>query len=1094
MADNDRAKQRIIASVFEKRSTESYVAHVKIWEDAPDGQGRKPRYIILSRPSSTPSDDAGFIHKSKLNTNGTFSVGKTWRLAELKGIHVVTSTAFNITLARTYRWQTENPADQVAFLKVTVDLFRSLVDAPLQLVGVDETSNADPVPPPDDPSLPSTPLLSLPNRLPDNGQPPQTSHIIRTPSRSTSPAGSINNHSTRESVVSSASGLRPPSPSHQSNVPSALRPRIGRRPSIGTPPPSAAGAAIAIPSSLMPSRTHAVSPRPSLPGHTPAKPSFDLLRASTPSSAHLTEIRHPAHSEPPASAYKPPSRTVTPKPPENPQMRREHNNRVSFFDPANQAALDRLVAGDWGSEEDAEGAEVTAEATMISVEEMLEGYDWASDDVFGRRSAKGAADLVEARLLDELMALDKANIHSFLESDDRVNVVIKYLDEAVGEIDAMDSLISSYKIHLNAVGDDISFIQSQRRGLQVQMQNQHVLLSELENLLKTVQVSPEALVTLTQESLEKQSGIQRLEEAATELYKALQASQDTEMAATMERLDEYKTYNAQFCKRIFDYLSIMIVAQAKLILDDNGGIVRPKGRGRPIISNHQGMESYLGRYSGLLLYLKEMDESVYSKFCAAYFSATSDLHNTQMKGLFSTYAGMLKKAPEEDTEQSFAQNHASAKGGAIRRAGTIVRGPMEARTRERERGGQAGEEYGAADALGYILEQAAPQIYREGDFVADFLQINDAGLTFADYAGLDNYFRRQAARSAGLSQSTTKLVRGAMDLIFGFLPTELKQWIDIAVTKDALQVVGVIACLERFLADADERGSSFFLQILEKQHLRLKGVFDRHINQQIKMVDETKLTSKKRKGVAHFIKYFPVYVGRVEQQLVGADVLEIRGHVDSAYEKIVHSMFECLKHMATLDGDGEDKGQLNYHVLIVENMHYFVAEISHLATGSVVGFLKQAEVIYNENLAAYVKIVLRRPFAKLIEFFEGLERLLKTTAPSEVQKNSNYSKSSLKKVLKEFDGKDVRKHIDVLFRRVEKHFTEAEEKATREESSGIAPGTVMVGVWKACEEELQRMTEGFNARISQCYADSGITMEYTSSDVESGFKRHRLDS
>ena len=83
------------------------------------------------------------------------------------------------------------------------------------------------------------------------------------------------------------------------------------------------------------------------------------------------------------------------------------------------------------------------------------------------------------------------------------------------------------------------------------------------------------------------------------------------------------------------------------------------------------------------------------------------------------------------------------------------------------------------------------------------------------------------------------------------------------------------------------------------------------------MVDETKLTSKKRKGVAHFIKYFPVYVGRVEQQLVGANGLEIRAHVDSAYEKIVHSMFECLKHMATLDGDGEDKVQLNYHVLLV---------------------------------------------------------------------------------------------------------------------------------------------------------------------------------
>lgn len=47
-------------------------------------------------------------------------------------------------------------------------------------------------------------------------------------------------------------------------------------------------------------------------------------------------------------------------------------------------------------------------------------------------------------------------------------------------------------------------------------------------------------------------------------------------------------------------------------------------------------------------------------------------------------------------------------------------------------------------------------------------------------------------------------------------------------------------------------------------------------------------------------------------------------------------------------------------------MHYFVAEISPLGAGSVSGFLKQAEGIYSENLAAYVRIVLRRPFAKLI--------------------------------------------------------------------------------------------------------------------------------
>jgi len=47
-------------------------------------------------------------------------------------------------------------------------------------------------------------------------------------------------------------------------------------------------------------------------------------------------------------------------------------------------------------------------------------------------------------------------------------------------------------------------------------------------------------------------------------------------------------------------------------------------------------------------------------------------------------------------------------------------------------------------------------------------------------------------------------------------------------------------------------------------------------------------------------------------------------------------------------------------------MHYFVAEMSQLGVGSVTRFLKQAESIYNESLSAYVKIVLKRPFAKLI--------------------------------------------------------------------------------------------------------------------------------
>lgn len=131
----------------------------------------------------------------------------------------------------------------------------------------------------------------------------------------------------------------------------------------------------------------------------------------------------------------------------------------------------------------------------------------------------------------------------------------------------------------------------------------------------------------------------------------------------------------------------------------------------------------------------------------------------------------------------------------------------------------------------------------------------------------------------------------------------------------------------------------------------------------------------------------------------------------------------------------------------------------------------------------------------LQEYFEGVERILKTTAPSEVSSNSSYSKSSVKKVIKEYNSKDIRKIVDTLFKRVEKHFDEASEKATSEQVSsrtGIAPGTVMVGVWKSCEEELLRMTDYFSKRIGQCYGNAGVSLEYTPADVEGAFRKHSI--
>lgn len=55
----------------------------------------------------------------------------------------------------------------------------------------------------------------------------------------------------------------------------------------------------------------------------------------------------------------------------------------------------------------------------------------------------------------------------------------------------------------------------------------------------------------------------------------------------------------------------------------------------------------------------------------------------------------------------------------------------------------------------------------------------------------------------------------------------------------------------------------------------------------------------------------------MESQLVGSNGLEIRGNVYAAYDRLVQTMFDSLKQMAKMEGEGEDKSQLNYHVILI---------------------------------------------------------------------------------------------------------------------------------------------------------------------------------
>jgi len=92
-------------------------------------------------------------------------------------------------------------------------------------------------------------------------------------------------------------------------------------------------------------------------------------------------------------------------------------------------------------------------------------------------------------------------------------------------------------------------------------------------------------------------------------------------------------------------------------------------------------------------------------------------------------------------------------------------------------------------------------------------------------------------------------------------------------------------------------------------------------------------------------------------------------------------------------------------------------------------------------------------------------------------------------VLKDYGSKDIKKYIDALAKRVEKHFTESTEK---DDIAGIASGKILNAVWKACEDEFTKLTESWMTRISQFYSDGSVSLEYTASEAEGAFRRQRF--
>jgi hypothetical protein len=120
-------------------------------------------------------------------------------------------------------------------------------------------------------------------------------------------------------------------------------------------------------------------------------------------------------------------------------------------------------------------------------------------------------------------------------------------------------------------------------------------------------------------------------------------------------------------------------------------------------------------------------------------------------------------------------------------------------------------------------------------------------------------------------------------------------------------------------------------------------------------------------------------VERVETQfeLLSLDsTLDVRETVNDAYQKICSTMFDSLQAIAkdTTSNqplgtkDDDDKEQLNSHISMIENMHYYHECVDAKESSTLVEFKMRAHTLFREHLGLYIKAVVKRPLGKLLVF------------------------------------------------------------------------------------------------------------------------------
>ncbi|KAG4305000.1 hypothetical protein PORY_001675 [Pneumocystis oryctolagi] len=1032
--DSNDVKVRIIRSLFsyytdDGELLENYITHVKVFEEShyypPSRPGsqhtvRKQRYILISVKNNGNVQ----IHKSRENSNGTFSIGKTWDMSELQKIDNIDAYKVIVTLQKPYHWICESTKDKLFFVEVLVKIYKKFTGGKMPIMnGFEDVKNLDM------------------NYIPQNtSTPKKQSSISKNHSDSSSKKHLVSGTQVQKNNQHSLSSTK-----YSSQLSATCNSLHSQKLSNGN------------------IEIQVLQRQDNISSKDNALENFKNIDKDVCRNIDTSDKVFP----------------------ENNKISVDLSNSLKKY---NEYETEKIFTN-----------EKDIEDFVNYIDEMLDDFDWTE---------LKNTDRLQEKLKDELSALQTANICSIIETNGRMSGLGEKLLLSMEECEKLSSILSLYSIVFNTIKDDILHIETQNRGLQVQSANQKKLALELQNLLDTLSIDSHDLEALKKASFESTAGIMDIEKSLTFLYKALKISIASETDNEAQTGDvimmegkrvEYEKESNEFLSRLAHYLNIRFQLElANLIHKDYSPSTKVL---KPQLVSHVSAYMSFYRYQSFMLYAKQLNPSMFLTFQQYYIKYASGFYNNDFEKFFNIWRVITKKDILEETDFLFSSikdviyRMVNVKSLGVKRSATTVktsRGPITDIWKY-----EKNQETGipATEAFSHVIKELINVISQEQNFITLFFHM--ISIRRQDYDELVSWNNNQIDIVEGLkmrnpvesNRSLAKSVLNMMSKIMSSLEENILSFGEFCCRSDPMSIVDNIESLKRHLLEWEETNQEYLMRILNKLYCKCIEYFDIFIDTQIQAIEGVKLVNKRKQGLLSFFRIFPNFVEKYNKQISNfSNDTETKELLYKAFEKIENAMSKTFKLLAqdaynlnsVSKADFEDKDLLNYYIIVIENMFQYIEELKKKDIPILSIFEEKANKEFKEHVKMYIENVIKRPLGRIMEFSENMNILLKTKTIEEIKNQVAFSPASVKRIVASHDIKEVLKGIEILYKRVEKHFKNEEN---------YYYGQIATIVWNRISDEYRFNIENFHQLIVNYYKVDGIHIDWSYDDIRSSFFR-----